>query len=147
MELEGSLPRSQQPATGPNPEPQNPAHSFPHYFPSIHSHKLLVLPTNFTIILRGNCKNQIPVDVRCEALTVSCPLHPGAAGLNPVRGMAIASVPKGEQVTKRLSHSIRGPAPSCGALLDQTRDGRRALISDKPFWVSFRFFHSQGQFN
>jgi hypothetical protein len=37
MELEGSLPCTQQPATGLYLEPDDPVHTFPFYFPKIHS--------------------------------------------------------------------------------------------------------------
>jgi len=43
MAPETSLACSQQLATGPYPEPMNPIHTFPPYFPKIHSH--IILPS------------------------------------------------------------------------------------------------------
>jgi hypothetical protein len=41
MEPEGSLPYSQQHTSGPYPEHMHPVHTFPLYFPKMHSNNIL----------------------------------------------------------------------------------------------------------
>jgi len=48
MELEGSLPCSQKPATGPFPEPDESIHTFPPYFPKIRSNIIVPSTTRYS---------------------------------------------------------------------------------------------------
>jgi len=79
MEPEGSLPYLQQPATGPYPEPDTPAHIFPPYFSDIYSNSILpstIMSSAWSLSFRSTDQNIIRISHLSHACYLVCPSHP-----------------------------------------------------------------------